>query len=125
MALKWRDSEWVLVAGLNQDGCVCGGIERVGGGGWGIRGSEKKMCHLVGFNRVTLWDINIRPRSLQCRLTADGRRILIGCRKIREHSDALAQRVLESSTRGSAMIFSQAFSVFSARQKLTQSFNLN
>jgi len=28
MALKWRDSEWVLVAGLNQDGCVCGGRER-------------------------------------------------------------------------------------------------
>lgn len=32
MVLKWRDSEWVLVAGLNQDGCVYGGRERYWGG---------------------------------------------------------------------------------------------
>lgn len=37
MALKWRDSEWVLVAGRNQDGCVCGGIEIVRGGYEGKR----------------------------------------------------------------------------------------
>lgn len=84
-----------------------------------MRGSEKKTGRLGGFNRVTHWDVNIRPRSLQRRLTANDRRVLIGCTKIRGHGDALAQRVLESSARSSAMIFSQALSVFSARQKWT------
>lgn len=66
MVLKWRDSEWVLVAGLNQDGCVCGGIEREWEGGYEGWGEEerRKWGHLGGFNRVTLWGVNIRPRPL-------------------------------------------------------------